>query len=468
MKKFIAFASVLTLLVSCGKTGDKGELVGVKGKKWHPEKPYGMTLIPGGAFIMGKSDDDLANVQDAPTKTVTVRSFYMDETEITNSEYRQFVEWTKDSIIRVNLAKLAEEVGQKPGSGKGGKNAGSIGDFAFADQDPAKMTPYDKYMYENYYSVGTEDDEFAGRRLNKKVKLITDTKKYPDEYYVEVMDSMYLPAAEAYNGLRTIDVNKLKFRYSWMDIQAAAKAKKGKRSQFIKTEQQPVYPDTTVWIKDFNYSYNEPMHNDYFWHQAYGDYPVVGVNWKQAKAFCAWRTLNKNTYIKSKKKGRDLVNSFRLPTEAEWEYAARGGLESGNYPWGGPYTKNDRGCFMANFKPNRGDYAADQALYTVEAKSFEPNRYNLYNMSGNVAEWTDSSYDAAAYEYVSTMNPNVSDLTNQRKVVRGGSWKDVSYFLQVGTRDFEYQDTARSYIGFRTVQDYMGTQTTGNGKRVKL
>jgi len=82
-------------------------------------------------------------------------------------------------------------------------------------------------------------------------------------------------------------------------------------------------------------------------------------------------------------------------------------------------------------------------------------------MSGNVSEWTDSSYDPSSYEYVSTMNPNVSDASNKRKVVRGGSWKDVSYFLQVGTRDFEYQDTARSYIGFRTVQDYMGTQTTG-------
>jgi len=298
-------------------------------------------------------------------------------------------------------------------------------------------------------------------RLNKKVKLITDTSKYPDEYYTEVMDTMYLPLAESFNGLRTIDVTKLKFRYSWMDIQAAAKAKVGKRSSFIKTEQQQVYPDTTVWIKDFAYSYNEPMHNDYFWHQAYSEYPVVGVSWKQAKAFCAWRTLNKNAYIKSKKKKQDLTNSFRLPTEAEWEYAARGGLESGTFPWGGPYAKNDRGCFLANFKPNRGDYAADQALYTVEAKSYEPNGYNLYNMAGNVAEWTDSSYDAAAYEYVSSMNPNVPDTKNMRKVVRGGSWKDVAYFLQVATRDFEYADTARSYIGFRTVQDYMGTQVTG-------
>lgn len=463
MKKFIALTAVVSLFFSCG-SNDRGELVGVKGKKWHPEKPYGMTLVPGGAFIMGKSDDDLANVQDAPTKTVTVRSFYMDETEITNSEYRQFVEWVKDSTIRVRLAILADEQGMKPGSGS--NKGGSIGDFAFSDQDPAKMSAYDKYMYENYYSVGTDEDPYAGRRLNRKAKLHKDPQKYPDEYYVEVMDSLYLPASESYNGLRTFDVSKLKFRYTWMDIQAAAKDKsttssRSKRSKFIKTENQLIYPDTTVWIKDFSYSYNEPMHNDYFWHQAYGDYPVVGVSWKQAKAFCAWRTLNKNSYIK-KKKGRDQVNSFRLPTEAEWEYAARGGLESATYPWGGPYAKNDRGCYLANFKPSRGDYAADGALYTVEAKSYDPNDFNLYNMSGNVAEWTDSSYDAAAYDYVSTMNPNVPDAKNQRKVVRGGSWKDVSYYLQVGTRNFEYADTARSYIGFRTVQDYMGAQATGN------
>jgi gliding motility-associated lipoprotein GldK len=463
MKNFIAFTAILTLLISCAKTGDKGELVGAKGAKWYPTKPYGMTLVPGGSYIMGKSDEDIANVGDASIKTVTVRSFYMDETEITNREYRQFVEWVKDSTMRVRLAILADNMGIKPGDGaaKGkGKNTGSIGDFAFNDQDPEKMTAYDKYMYDNYYSIGTDDDPYAGRRLNKKVKLIKDTKLYPDEYYTEVMDSMYLPLEASYNGLRTIDVDKLKFRYSWMDIQAAAKAKVGKRKDFIRTEQVKIYPDTTTWIKDFSYSYNEPMHNDYFWHKAYGDYPVVGVNWKQAKAFCAWRTLNKNSYIKSQKKGRDLINSFRLPSEAEWEYSARGGLQSATYPWGGPYTKNDRGCFLANFKPNRGDYAADEALYTVEAKSYDPNGYNLYNMAGNVAEWTDSAYDPNAYEYVSSMNPSNMDSSNKRKVVRGGSWKDVAYFLQVSTRTFEYADSARSFIGFRTVQDYMGTQST--------
>jgi gliding motility-associated lipoprotein GldK len=386
----------LTLLISCGKSGDKGELVGVKGAKWHPEKPFGMSLVPGGSFIMGKSDQDLAGVEDAPTKTVTVPSFYMDETEITNSEYRQFVEWVKDSTMRVRLAIMAE------GSSNSGDNKGkniSISNFAYNDFDEKNVknsksnTVYEKYMWDNYYSIGTKEDPNAYRKLNKKSKLIKDTKKYPDESYTEVMDSMYLPLEASYNGLRTIDVNKLKFRYTWMDIQAAAKSKGGKRQDFIRTEQVKVYPDTTVWIKDFNYSYNEPMHNDYFWHKAFGEYPVVGVKQTQAVAFCEWRTLYKNAYIKSKKKGRDLVNKFRLPSEAEWEYAARGGLQSATYPWGGPYTKNDRGCFLANFKPNRGDYAADNALYTVEAKSFDPNGYNLYNMAGNVAEWTATAYD---------------------------------------------------------------------------
>jgi gliding motility-associated lipoprotein GldK len=450
MKKFALLTAVLALLASCG-SGDRGELVGAKGKSWHPEKPYGMTLVPGGAFIMGKSDDDLAGVQDAPTKTATVSAFYMDETEITNNEYRQFVYWVRDSILRTKLAILADEVGQTPGTG-------GIGEYAFNDADPNNMSVYEKYMYDNYSGLGPTG--YEGRKLNKNVKLIFDTSDYPDEYYAEIMDTMYLPMEESYNGQRTWDVRKFKFQYTFMDIAKAAKNKEKKRSEFITQEQVEVYPDTTAWIRDFAYSYNEPMHNDYFWHAAYGEYPVVGVSWKQANAFCQWRTLNKNGF--QKQKGAQPVNRFRLPSEAEWEYAARGGLQGATYPWGGPYAKNDRGCFMANFKPLRGDYAADQALYTVEAKSYDPNDFNLYNMAGNVSEWVNGSYDPASYEFMSTINPNVNDADNQRKVVRGGSWKDVAYFLQVSSRDYEYADSARSYIGFRTVQDYMGTDVTAN------
>ena len=453
MKKFIILTTVLTLLASCG-SNDKGELVGVKGKKWHPEKPYGMELIPGGAFIMGKADGDLAAIQDAPAKTATVRAFYMDATEITNSEYREFVNWVRDSIVRYKLAVLADEVGKVPGDG-------GIGEYAFKDADTANMSVYEKYMFENYTGLGPTG--YEGRKINNKIELIFNTSKYPDEYYTEVMDTMYLPLEDSYNGQRTWDVKKFKFQYSHMDIQEVARNRGVKRSDVILKEEVEVYPDTAVWIRDFAYSYNEPMHNDYFWHDAYSEYPVVGVTWKQAKAFCEWRTIKKNTHQKSRK-GAAMVNTFRLPTEAEWEYAARGGLQAATYPWGGPYTKSDRGCFLANFKPARGDYAADQGLYTVEAKSYEPNDYNLYNMAGNVAEWVDASYDPSSYEFTSTINPSVNDENNQRKIIRGGSWKDVAYFLQVSSRDYEYADSARSYIGFRTVQDYMGTQVTGKKK----
>jgi formylglycine-generating enzyme required for sulfatase activity len=84
-------------------------------------------------------------------------------------------------------------------------------------------------------------------------------------------------------------------------------------------------------------------------------------------------------------------------------------------------------------------------------------------MAGNVSEWTDSSYDPNAYEYVSSMNPNVLDASNKRKVVRGVLGR-CCLFPTSKYRDFEYADSARSFIGFRTVQDYMGLQTTGNGK----
>ncbi len=444
IKKFILLTTVLVLVASCN-SGDRGQLVGVKGKSWHPEKPYGMTLVPGGAFIMGKSDDDLAGVQDAPTKTATVRAFYMDETEITNSEYRQFVEWVRDSVLRLKLAEMADLEGKTPGSG-------DIGEFAYQDSNPEELNAYESYMQNTY---GNDQ-----RKVNRDAELFFDTDDYPDELYAEVMDGMYLPLEESYNGQRTWDVKQFKFQYTHMDIARAAKDRSLKRSEVITQEEVEIYPDTTAWIRDFAYSYNEPMHNDYFWHDAYGEYPVVGVSWKQAKAFCQWRTIYHNGHQRSR--GRQPVNSYRLPSEAEWEYAARGGLQGATYPWGGPYTKNDRGCFMANFKPLRGDYAADQALYTVEANAYDPNDFNLYNMAGNVSEWVNGSYDPASYEYASTINPNVNDAENERKVVRGGSWKDVAYFLQVSSRDYEYADSARSYIGFRTVQDYMGTEVTKN------
>lgn len=454
MRKLIVLSLLIAFVYSCGSSNDRGELVGVKSKrKWFAEKPYGMVYIKGGSFTMGKQDEDPLGAMNAPTRTVTVQPFYMDETEITNSEYKEFVTWVRDSVTRTKLGYQAE-FSATDAAAESGKNAEGIQRYAFASKDTVNESPYQKYMRENYYELGEGMDSL--KPLNWEEELIWKNDEYPDVDYVEVMDSLYIKKDEALNGIRTFNTNLLNYRYYWFDNEQAARTGKDRKS-FMKDEVLNVYPDTTVWIKDFNYSYNDPMHQEYFAHKAYEGYPVVGVNWEQAKAFCHWRTQKKNNYQRSKK-NIGLVSGFRLPTEAEWEYAARGGLDYAKYPWGGPSTTSDRGCFLANFKPVRGDYAADGALYTVEAVSYNPNGFGLFNMAGNVAEWTNTAYNQMSYYMGSTMNPNVENIENHRKIVRGGSWKDVAYFLEVGSRDWEYGDTARSYIGFRTVQDYLGTK----------
>ena len=176
IKKFILLTTVFVMLASCGSK-DRGELVGVQGKKWHPEKPYGMELIPGGAFIMGKADDDLAGVNDAPSKTVTVRAIYMDATEITNSEYRQFVNWVRDSIVRMKLAVLADEVGMTP-------EDGGIGEYAFKDADTANMSTYEKYMFENYTGLGPTG--YEGRKINKDIDLVSSISARINRHLVSV------------------------------------------------------------------------------------------------------------------------------------------------------------------------------------------------------------------------------------------------------------------------------------------
>ena len=531
MNKTILSTLMILIIMSCG-SGDKGELVGVKGSKYFPEKPFGMTLIPGGAFIMGKSDDDLVALQDAPTKTVSVSSFYMDETEITNSEYKQFLNWVRDSILRDKLAKITEN--------------GPID-----ENDPDAWA--NAYSYLGFNDDNGDDDTEgwnAELEANKDKKLldwsqelIFDENDFPGATYKEIFLQMRILKEDTPDEKERWDPKEILFKYSDYDMESFLKLKsKGgyvydvmsdkliavanlveyggwgqkeatdlvynpspldnllvaeqayeeanikmqnyfidndpdnfeqqfdrnmilykKRftkvadpKDFIRVEDLQIYPDTTVWSTDFDYSFNEKMSVQYFDHDAFSDYPVVGVTWKQAKAFCAWRTMYKNGNQKARNKS--LVADFRLPTEAEWEYAARGGLQGSTYPWGGPYTKDDRGTFLANFKPLRGDYAVDCAFYTVEANSFEANDYGLYNMSGNVAEWVDSSYESDAYEYSSSLNPNVNSSENNKKITRGGSWKDVKYYLQVSTRDYEYSDKPRSYIGFRTVHDYLGTE----------
>ena len=192
------------------------------------------------------------------------------------------------------------------------------------------------------------------------------------------------------------------------------------------------------------------------------DRPVEQVSFGDAAAFLA--------KINERIPGLDL----RLPSEAEWEYSARGGYEHKLYPWEGPYLRNSKGCFLANFKPGRGDYIADNFEYTAPVDAYFPNDYGLYNMPGNVAEWCEDDFEETGYSYAHDLNPRYIDIripeedrapggAEIRKVTRGGSWKDIGYFLSCGTRSYEYADTAKSFIGFRSVVAVIGRSGAAGG-----
>ncbi len=444
MKRVFLYLAALIILGSCGSSGN-GELVGVQNRKpYYQPTPYGMAYIPLGSFTMGAGEEDEAYALTSQPRTVTIAAFYMDETEITNNEYRQFVYWVRDSIARVLLG----------------------------DMNP------EEYLIEEDRKTG---EFFDPPFLNWDTRIDWDGEEERD-----ILAEMYLPEHERYFRKKEFDTRKFNYEYYWVDLQAAAKkdfSQEGNveagalnnrpqglqdRSVYVRKEVVNVYPDTLVWLYDYSYSFNEPLTQKYFWHPAYDNYPVVGVNWRQAKAFCVWRTQLKNSFLASKK-GDASIHDYRLPTEAEWEWAARGGHDFNPYPWGGPYTRNDKGCFLGNYKPLRGNYTDDGGATPIIVAHYPPNDWGLYDMSGNVAEWTSDAFDESSYNFTWDLNPHYqynADINDppvlKRKVVRGGSWKDVGYYLQVTSRTYEYQDTAKSYIGFRCVQPYLGRQKDDN------
>ncbi|ANI90483.1 hypothetical protein A9P82_15020 [Arachidicoccus ginsenosidimutans] len=355
--------------------------------------PSNMVYVPTGSFQL------------AGGGSVSVNGFWMDKYEVTNAQYHQFVNWVRDSIAAVELG------------------------YVHVSQDGDTTVDWTKAKKINW-----KDSAILGR-----------------------LTGLMLPPEDLLNNQPEIDPKKLVYTAHGYDFNAAAHHPDQPRKNFIYTYSVPIYPDTLVWIKDFDYSYNISMVRDYFSNPAYAQYPVVGVTWRQATAFAHWRTNYLNQYLGRKKLASG--NVYRLPTEAEFEYAARGGHNNFLYPWGN-YLKNNKGCIMANFKDGRGNYTDDGALYPARVDSYFPNDYGLYNMSGNVAEWTSTSFVNGYQVYDNDFNPNISinatsadaaDL--KRKTVRGGSWKDPAIDIRVNARSYEYMDSARSYIGFRCVID---------------
>ncbi len=368
MKKlFFLIISASILFTSCGSSGGGssvgGELVGVKSSSWTEAAPYGMVLVSQGHIAMGPADSDSLWGSFANPKGISVDAFWMDDTEITNSEYRQFVFWVRDSIIRERLADPAY----------GGDETFKITEDRYGD--PVK--PYLNWKKAIPWKRATEDEELA-------------------------MNS--LTAINPITGEKGIDPDQLNFRYEWFDHTEAAKRRNRLNPEqrilntdiqanlnevvliskdtafvdedgqiinmtinrplsslfdFVNTKIVNIYPDTTVWVNDFNNSYNEPYMRMYFSHPGYNDYPVVGVTWEQAVAFTEWRTM----FYKMGMGANDReIESYRLPTEGEWEFAARSGKSENKYPWDTDETKSEKGCFLANFKPGEGNYTIDGNL----------------------------------------------------------------------------------------------------------
>lgn len=325
-------------------------------------------------------------------------------------------------------------------------------------------------------------------------------------------------------------------------------------------------PDTTVWRGSL--SYNEPMVEIYFRHPAYRDYPVVGVSWLQANDYALWRSdrvnemllveagaLSYNTeqtkdnhftteaYLSGQYTSPVISNNgsnetknvkmedgimlpkYRLPTEAEWEYAALGLIgntsnerisERRAYPWNTDGMRTDEkgygGSFVANFKRGKGDYMGiagnlnDGAAFPAPVVSYWPNDYGLYNMAGNVSEWVLDVYRPLSYEDFSDHNPyrgniysqdstmvyslnhddgdykstiqtdwnnediNQEEFTSQMydygvttlisdksRVYKGGSWADGPYYLSPSVRRFMNEDESSSTLGFRCAMSKIGS-----------
>ena len=468
-KKFLVISAVMAVVVititSCmgalsNAMANGSELIGVRGTSVGETTPFGMVAVNKGRLKIGLEENDTLWGSDFPRRDISVDGFWMDQHEVSNAKYRQFVFWVRDSIIRERLA------------------------------DPA-------YGGDETYKI--EEDKYGEPvtpHLNWAKPIPTMRKATEDE--LRAIESVYV--THPIDGTKMLDASQMNYRYEIYDYAMAAKRKyrlnpserdlntdnqvnenevvmiskdtawiddDGKIVRqtitrplsgpwdFLNTYIVNVYPDTTCWVNDFDNADNERYMKLYFSHSAYDDYPVVGVNWEQANAFCAWRTemmlVGMGEYAKQ-------LQRYRLPTEIEWEYAARG-KEGNAFPWETQAVKSDKGCFYANFKPDRGNYTKDGSLITSRCGIFSANSSGLYDMAGNVAEWTSTVYTEAGVEAMSDMNPELKynaaledPYRLKKKSVRGGSWKDPESMIRSAWRSSEYQNQPRSFIGFRCVR----------------
>ena len=469
MKKLLIFLLAIIALASCSGirksiNSGGGEVTGVGAVTYSEPTPYGMVLVECGSMKEGPSQRDSLWGIDSTARGVSVDAFWMDENEVTNSKYKQFVYWVRDSIIRERLADPAY----------GGNEEFKIEE----DKEGNPITPHLNWSRNIPWKNPSEDEERAIESVYR-INPITGKKELDPRqmnYRYEVYNlteaakrrNRFDPTQRDYNTDHAVPTTNptISKDTAYIDDDGRIIRQTITRTlqsdyDFVNTYIVNIFPDTTCWINDFENSYNEPYVRLYFANGNYNSHPVVGVSWEQANAFCHWRT---ELLKKSLGKEGVYIEPFRLPTEAEWEYAARAGKNENIYPWDGalPLTE-DEGCFYANFKPNEGNYVRDGSIITSPVGTYEPNDNGLFDMAGNVSEWTSTSYTESIDLMTNDLNPeyryNVAredPYKMSRKIVRGGSWKDVAHNIRSDIRMWEYQNEQRSYIGFRCVRTKVG------------
>ena len=300
MKKLMLIGLVGLILASCNTR--TGHLTGVLVRPmYYPEIPLGMVYVPSGAYNMGENDQDVPFLHQTVAKTVSVQAFYMDQTEISNNEYRQFVQWVRDSIARDKIYVNEEN-----------RTSGYKND-EWSDDDAKAWINYQDLYFDEATMEFVEYDP-SDRVLGREIFNLNWDRpiNYEDPKLVPLLADMYYPQPERFFRRKEIDTRKLMYKYYWVDLIEAAKRgrvnitpdgydnqgekivqehrtlespphpytkdpqgqdldlghfnKKGQnnairghedRSRFIIDEMINVYPDTLCWIRDFTYSFHD-------------------------------------------------------------------------------------------------------------------------------------------------------------------------------------------------------------------
>lgn len=372
--------------------------------------PQGMVYIPSGTFMYKMLNDD-----NAEQRKVSVSAFFIDKTEVTNKQYQAFVNWVADSVAVTDY--LHDDSFFMPATGA------TVG------------------------STGKEQRLIDWSKVNKISPL---WKKAPPE-----VKEKLAPMMTMINGVRVPNPDLIVYRFYYIRMDGV------KNNEYM-MDTVGVYPHEAVWSADFPNAQMTVMDANYFTNKIYEYNPVVGVTWKQARAYADWRGTQLRLMIKNNPNLRNFKLSFSLPTEAQWQFAAEAKASPNDTTDRTVKTTIDEATgkerLSLNFKQGEGSYASDGSTFTLPVTSYTPNAFGIYNMAGNVSEWTLDAYSPSSSQLVNDLNPALLyDATSKdamlmrRKVVRGGSWKDNGEMLNTDTRSFEDQEAAHSYIGFRCV-----------------